>query len=180
MTVEFSRIVNRVLKKNLKYTTTPGRYILNIKRMETIDAFMEEIIHRKIKINSKIPLNGCTFKITPTLEVIYKDKYECIVCKKKAVKLVFNRNTISNKLQINFYTRGNILLTKDHIIPISKGGKNTLDNYQCMCQTCNNEKSDMPNVKFLLKKGILNWDKSFKLNWFEYLVYKYLLKIIKL
>ena len=35
-----------------------------------------------------------------------------------------------------------VLMTKDHIIPKSKGGKNTLDNYQVMCFECNTEKAD--------------------------------------
>ena len=33
-------------------------------------------------------------------------------------------------------------MTKDHIIPKSKGGKNELSNYQTMCTYCNNEKAD--------------------------------------
>lgn len=35
-----------------------------------------------------------------------------------------------------------VLMTKDHIIPKSKGGKNKLSNYQTMCTYCNNEKAD--------------------------------------
>ena len=35
-----------------------------------------------------------------------------------------------------------VLMTKDHIIPKSKGGKNELSNYQTMCTYCNNEKAD--------------------------------------
>jgi len=30
-----------------------------------------------------------------------------------------------------------VLMTKDHIIPKSKGGKNTLKKYQTMCTHCN-------------------------------------------
>ena len=35
-----------------------------------------------------------------------------------------------------------VLMTKDHIIPISKGGKNILSNYQTMCEKCNSRKGD--------------------------------------
>ena len=40
-----------------------------------------------------------------------------------------------------------VLMTKDHIIPKSLGGKNTLDNLQPMCQFCNSRKgsSQIPN-----------------------------------
>jgi hypothetical protein len=35
-----------------------------------------------------------------------------------------------------------VLMTKDHIIPVSKGGKNELANYQTMCSHCNEDKDD--------------------------------------
>jgi len=35
-----------------------------------------------------------------------------------------------------------VMLTKDHIIPKSKGGRNFLSNYQVMCFECNLEKAD--------------------------------------
>lgn len=33
-----------------------------------------------------------------------------------------------------------VLMTKDHIIPRSRGGKDHVDNYTCMCTTCNRAK----------------------------------------
>lgn len=35
-----------------------------------------------------------------------------------------------------------VLMTKDHIVPRSKGGKNHLSNYQTMCKICNEKKAD--------------------------------------
>jgi 5-methylcytosine-specific restriction endonuclease McrA len=35
-----------------------------------------------------------------------------------------------------------ILMTKDHITPRSKGGKDHLSNYQPMCATCNSQKGN--------------------------------------
>ena len=38
-----------------------------------------------------------------------------------------------------------VLMTKDHIMPKSRGGKNILSNYQTMCTKCNTKKgSDIP------------------------------------
>jgi len=35
-----------------------------------------------------------------------------------------------------------VMLTKDHIVPKSKGGPNHFDNYEPMCADCNTEKAD--------------------------------------
>ena len=35
-----------------------------------------------------------------------------------------------------------VLMTKDHIIPWSKGGKDDVSNYQTMCEKCNKNKSN--------------------------------------
>ena len=40
--------------------------------------------------------------------------------------------------------------TVDHVVPISKGGKNTLDNMEAMCDTCNQMKRDHLKRDFLL------------------------------
>ena len=39
--------------------------------------------------------------------------------------------------------------TIDHIVPVSKGGKNTLENMEAMCDTCNRMKADMLKQDFL-------------------------------
>jgi 5-methylcytosine-specific restriction endonuclease McrA len=55
-------------------------------------------------------------------ENVYKrDNYECVYCGCSAPKL----------------------LTLDHVIPQSKGGKDSWDNLVTACRTCNSEKSDL-------------------------------------
>lgn len=41
---------------------------------------------------------------------------------------------------LNLYSSTGTLLTKDHIVAKSKGGKNCLSNYQTMCSPCNKSK----------------------------------------
>lgn len=55
------------------------------------------------------------------------------------------RNGKDEPYHMNLYGTKNgqeILFTKDHILPKSKGGTNTMDNYQIMCRICNEKKAD--------------------------------------
>jgi hypothetical protein len=38
---------------------------------------------------------------------------------------------------LNLYTADNILMTRDHVVAIADGGKDTIDNSQTMCSPCN-------------------------------------------
>jgi len=59
-----------------------------------------------------------------------------------------------------------VLMTKDHIVPRSKGGRNSLFNYQTMCVTCNNEKGngDPPTSKKKKRTnhGVSEKDRTFE------------------
>lgn len=58
-------------------------------------------------------------------------------------------NNQPNKAHFNLYGDlfgETIMLTKDHIVPRSKGGPDRLDNYQTMCLKCNMCKADNPNL----------------------------------
>lgn len=63
------------------------------------------------------------------------------------------RNDNSSRYHLNLYAidkDGNeVLMTKDHIVPKSRGGKDCLDNYQPMCAICNSDKGNkMEDEKF--------------------------------
>lgn len=68
-------------------------------------------------------------------KVYEKSNYSCVYCNRK-----FTIPENWNKLDA--IHDGNMFLEIDHIIPLSKGGSDLLDNKQALCQKCNNKKSN--------------------------------------
>jgi len=64
--------------------------------------------------------NGGSHTLEEWIELLKKSNYKCNFCK-KGIK--------------------EIKLTKDHIIPLSKGGTDNIDNIQVLCFRCNCKKS---------------------------------------
>ncbi|OGL29634.1 hypothetical protein A3E76_06285 [Candidatus Saccharibacteria bacterium RIFCSPHIGHO2_12_FULL_44_22] len=65
-----------------------------------------------------------TIPLSLRVKVLSRDKFRCVFCGKSPA--------------IDVGT----ILHIDHIKPFSKGGENTLDNLQTLCQDCNLGKSD--------------------------------------
>ena len=65
----------------------------------------------------------------------------------------FEKNKMSNagSFHLNLYgidENGNeVLFTKDHILPKSKGGNDYITNYQTMCERCNKNKSSVMSLR---------------------------------
>ena len=70
----------------------------------------------------------------------------CCKCGLQAQYFALEKHDNQDRYHLNLYgvnEKGKeILFTKDHIIPVSKGGKNALANYQTMCRICNEDKAD--------------------------------------
>ncbi len=75
----------------------------------------------------------------------FKHSTTCVTCGIKGELFSLERNG-NPGYHFNMYGRNQyknlVLMTKDHIIPKSKGGKDSLENMQTMCTRCNTKKAD--------------------------------------
>ncbi len=94
-----------------------------------MDDYLIELFHPYKKEKGKVQSNNLaawrrgaigSLTVEEWLALIAKYNYTCLRCKQQ---------------------EPNILLTFDHILPIVKGGSNTIDNIQPLCGPCNNKKS---------------------------------------
>lgn len=70
----------------------------------------------------------------------------CKECELEGIYFAKERNPGSKVYHFNLYgvnKQGHeILITKDHVHPKSKGGKNHINNYNTLCVKCNYKKGD--------------------------------------
>lgn len=77
----------------------------------------------------------------------YQNGLKCVCCGKEGTHFKLCGEKGTNRRHFNLYADDGTLMTKDHIVPTSKGGPDHIDNMQTMCTDCNKEKGDMSDVK---------------------------------
>lgn len=92
-------------------------------------------------------INGVSYivKMNSDRYVLFMQNRKCVACGLEGTKMILDINPGDQSPHFNLYTEENgrlVLMTKDHIIPKSKNGKDEIDNYQCMCSICNNLKGN--------------------------------------
>jgi len=125
-------------------------------------------------------INGVMVKITSDRYVVFQGNLQCVKCGIKGRYFAIEKHNDFEKYHLNLYAINEngeeILMTKDHIIPVSKKGRNHISNYQTMCYRCNtikgngDNKGGEPNAKKLRAlENIRKWKENHK----EQLLIKY-------
>lgn len=109
---------------------------------EAVKDFMDEP-HRKVKII----FDGDSIKAnSQRYQTFFHKGITCVNCGIKGQFFAKEKAENDGSYHLNLYAVNSegeeVLMTKDHILPKSKGGKNTLENYQCMCTICNEQKGN--------------------------------------
>ena len=124
------------------------------------------LIHSTVSVSNQIiQIDGYDVRMNSQRYPLFKrDGVRCISCgvigEYFALEIQWKNEKSSP--QFNLYglnADGNeVMLTKDHIIPKTKGGTNALLNYQVMCCNCNVEKSDREDYTGIIGYRILKID----------------------
>lgn len=114
--------------------------ILNIIRTKKL--VVDEVIDRKDK--EFVIINGRRCKITSQRLEQFSKSVTCAKCGISGSFFSLERHKSDRDPHLNLYHKGKnskfVMITKDHIIPRSKGGKDWMSNYQTMCKPCNEKK----------------------------------------
>jgi len=102
-----------------------------------------------------------TIKTTSDRYALFKNSKKCVFCGIEGKHMLLEKLQDDKAPHLNMYAEENgkmILMTKDHIVPRSKGGKNNLENYQVACSLCNQIKGsddELPVACILAVRQIL-------------------------
>lgn len=116
--------------------------------MFTVAFYQPEEVFAAMQFRGKAVLpDGRTFKRnSDRLQLFLIKGMTCVECGIEGGVFVLETQTRGVNPHLNLYAvnaEGEwILMTKDHIIPKSKGGANALENYNTMCSPCNFDKAD--------------------------------------
>jgi hypothetical protein len=82
----------------------------------------------------------------------------CVACGLEGEFFALERFCDGDDYHLNMYGKKDgkeVLFTKDHIVPRSKGGPSHLDNYQTMCAHCNSEKGNGIEPIYLIQNPLI-------------------------
>lgn len=102
----------------------------------------------KKKVKREFIINGEKYlvKINSKKLFVFKKSLICCSCGIVGDRILLQQ-VKDESPHFNLYS-GSILMTQDHIIPLSKGGPDSLDNLQTMCFNCNSKKGNNLAFKY--------------------------------
>jgi 5-methylcytosine-specific restriction endonuclease McrA len=126
--------------------------ILKLERKSTheindVHEAVKGVLFEKDRRNAKIIFDGDRIKgNSHRYQTFFTKGVKCVCCGIEGKHFAKEKYKKCNTYHLNLYAlddNGNeVLMTKDHIIPKSKGGIDDISNYQTMCEPCNMAKGN--------------------------------------
>lgn len=119
----------------------------SIHTIEEIKDLTKNVLFEQYKKNAKVELDGDIIKgNSQRYQLFFTKGCNCVKCGIEGKYFAKEKRIKDKSYHLNLYAIDEngkeILMTKDHIIPKSKGGKDIVENYQTMCVRCNKEKGN--------------------------------------
>ena len=105
---------------------------------------LNEVLDKVMCGECRVDFNGYTINMNRDNLKLFFRNHTCVKCGIEGQYFVIEQGDGGNPY-FNLYALKNgkeVSMTKDHIIPRSKGGKDIMSNFQTMCITCNQEKGN--------------------------------------
>lgn len=129
---------------NLHYVLSKVRFLDKTNRRAKVKGVgvFKVLSGRDCKVN----FEGYKMNMASDRLKLFFNSHKCVTCGIEGSFIAMERVNNSEGYHFNMYSINNsneeVLMTKDHIIPKSKGGNDCMNNYQTMCIVCNNEKEN--------------------------------------
>ena len=114
----------------------------SIHSIDEIRELTKDVLFEERKQNAKVELDGDTIKgNSQRYQVFFTKGLKCACCGIEGRYFAKEKHSYDKSYHLNLYAFDEndkeVLMTKDHILPKSKGGKDVIENYQPMCVKCN-------------------------------------------
>lgn len=131
-------------------------HIIEPKRYEIAEVFgmigEDNLLRRDARLKKTKDIEVDGFNVHP-ISLRYMTFYQkgtaCVCCGKVGTHFKLCGEESTTRRHFNLFADDGTLITKDHILPKSKGGEDVVENLQPMCEKCNIAKGNYhPDVKF--------------------------------
>lgn len=115
--------------------------------IEEVEEKVKDVLFEKKRNLSKVDFDGDMIKgNSQRYQTFFTKGCRCVKCGIEGKYFVKEKHLKDISFHLNLYaideSGKEVMMTKDHIIPKSKGGANDISNYQTMCERCNEAKGN--------------------------------------